>query len=97
MRSKDAPDELFSAPLLAGFQETAAYRIYTKASSKDKLIVQVADSFGDRREAVGESVVAMLIPLLAFILASGLAIWTMVKRVLNPIEELQRAICNKNE
>lgn len=97
MRSKDAPDELFSAPLLAGFQETAAYRIYTKASSKDKLIVQVADSFGDRREAVGESVVAMLIPLLAFILASGLAIWTMVKRVLNPIGELQRAICNKNE
>ncbi|WP_439604905.1 sensor histidine kinase, partial [Shinella sp.] len=47
--------------------------------------------------AVGESAMAMAIPLFAFVVVGGLAVWMIVNRVLSPIEELGQAIDDKNE
>lgn len=96
LRSNDAPDKPFTSQLTAGFQDTDTYRIYTKVSPNNELFLQVADSFGDRRDAVRESAAAMLIPLLAFIPASSLAIWIIVNRTLRPIDKLRRAIGSKD-
>ncbi len=60
------------------------------------LFLQVADRFKNRREAVRESTVTLLIPLVALIPASIFAIWFIVGRALRPIETLRRDIGTKD-
>jgi two-component system OmpR family sensor kinase len=96
LRSNDAPAEPFAAPLRTGFYDTTTARIYTEMTADGSLFLQVADRFKNRREAVRESSVTLLIPLVALIPASIFAIWFIVGRALRPIEELRRDIGTKD-
>jgi len=96
LRSNDAPVEPFDAPLRTGFYDTPTARIYTEMTADGSLFLQVADRFKNRREAVRESTVTLLIPLVALIPASIFAIWFIVGRALRPIETLRRDIGTKD-
>ena len=95
-RSTDAQQQPFDAPLNTGFADTARHRIYTGASADGTLFLQVADRFSNRREAVRESAVTMLIPLVVLIPVSVFAIWLIVGRTLRPIDALRTAISTKD-
>lgn len=96
LRSRDAPQTVFDAPLESGFHDTSRYRIYTAADVDRTLFVQVADRFDHRWEAVRESAVAMLIPLLVVVPGSFIAIWLIVGRATRPIDALRNAIATKD-
>lgn len=96
LRSNDAPPEPFAGPLTHGFHNTQTHRIYTEATADGALFMQVADRFGNRREAVRESAATLLWPLLVLIPASIFAIWFIVGRALKPIEILRRDIGTKD-
>jgi two-component system OmpR family sensor kinase len=96
LRSNDAPAEPFDAPLRTGFHDTATARIYTEVTADGSLYLQVADQFNNRREAVRESAVTLLIPLAVLVPASIFAIWFIVGRALKPIERLRQDIAEKD-
>lgn len=96
LRSHDAPQTAFEAPLSIGFHDTARHRIYTAADAGLTLYVQVADRFSHRREAVRESAVSMLIPLIVLIPGSFITIWLIVGRATKPIDTLRGAIASKD-
>jgi two-component system OmpR family sensor kinase len=96
LRSNDAPAEPFRAPLVAGFHDTDTARIYTEKTTDGALFLQVADRFKNRREAVRESAVTLLIPLIALIPASIFAIWFIVGRALKPLDTLRQDIATKD-
>ena len=96
LRSNDAPSEPFSAPLTQGFHDTQSHRIYTEATADGTLFMQVADRFGNRREAVRESAATLLWPLIVLIPASIFAVWFVVGRALKPIETLRQDIATKD-
>lgn len=96
LRSHDAPETPFDAPLSVGFHDTQRHRIYTAANADLTLFVQVADRLSHRREAVRESAVTMLIPLILLVPGSYLAIWLIVGRATRPIGALRGAIATKD-
>lgn len=96
LRSNDAPSEPFPAPLATGFHDSDTARIYTEKTSDGTLFLQVADRFKNRREAVRESAVTLLIPLIAIVPASIFAIWFVVGRALKPIDALRQDIGTKD-
>ncbi|OJF90760.1 histidine kinase [Rhizobium sp. 58] len=96
LKSDDAPSDPLQTVLDTGFSDTPSYRIFTAVSSDGEFFLQVADRFANRREAVRESAVTMLIPLLALIPASVFAIWVIVGRALKPLEMLRREIATKD-
>lgn len=96
LRSKDAPSAPFDVPLNAGFHDAETRRIYTAVSADGLLYLQAADRFSNRREAVRESAVTMLIPLAVLVPVSVLAIWLVVGRALRPIDQLRESISQKD-
>jgi two-component system OmpR family sensor kinase len=96
LRSNNASPEPFDAPLVRGFHNNDRQRIYTEATADGALFIQVADRLGNRREAVRESAVTLLLPLIVLIPASILAIWLILGRALRPIEMLRRNIATKD-
>lgn len=96
LRSKDAPTAPFDVPLKEGFHDTETRRIYTAVSTDNLLFLQAADRFSNRREAVRESAVTMLIPLAVLVPVSILAIWLVVGRALRPVETLRVSISQKD-
>ncbi|QFY62466.1 sensor histidine kinase [Rhizobium grahamii] len=96
LRSNDAPAEPFPAPLATGFKDSETARIYTESTADGRLFLQVADRFKNRREAVRESAVTLLIPLAVLVPSSILVIWLIVNRSLKPLDTLREDIGTKD-
>src|SRR5690606_37116019 len=96
LRSPDAPETPLSTPLSIGFHDAKTARFYTAANKELTVFVQAADRLSNRREAVLESLAAMLIPLLLLVPGSYLAIWLIVRRAAQPMDRLRDAIATKD-
>ena len=96
IRSHDAPEQAFDAPLDAGFWKNDTYRFYTATNEAGTIAVQVADAFENREEALQEGAMALFLPLILLIPASGAAIWLVVQHVLRPVERLRGEIETKD-
>jgi two-component system OmpR family sensor kinase len=83
-------------PLTAGFHDSEKYRFYTAASANGAIFLQVADQFSNRREAVRESAVTMLIPLAILLPLSLLLMAWITRRAVDPINKLREAISEKD-
>lgn len=92
LRSHDAQREPFDAPLKTGFYETNSHRIYTEEAVSGTLFLQVADHLDNRREAVREGAVSLLVPLIFLVPLSSLIVWTVVRRSLKPVDSFGREI-----
>lgn len=84
-RSSTAP---FPVPLKPGFSETATHRVFTQAADGNRLFLQTADPLYHRREAMLETAMALLIPILLLAPISVLAILVVVRQSLAPITTL---------
>ncbi|PKA42435.1 two-component sensor histidine kinase [Rhizobium sullae] len=96
LRSADASAEPFDAPLANGFHDTDRYRIYTARAGDGLSFLQVADRLDERREAVRESALILLVPLLVLAPACVLAVWLIVRRAMRPIDTLRQEIATKD-
>lgn len=96
IRSHDAPVEPFEAPLKRGFWENDDARFYTATAVDGTVFVQVADAIANRNEAVTEGGMALFLPVLVLIPVSIGLIWLIVRRTLAPVDDLRRAIEEKD-
>lgn len=96
IRSHDAPEQAFETPLKAGFWKDATYQFYTATEESAKVFIQVADAFENREEALREGAIALFLPLALLIPVSGIAIWLVVRRAVQPVGDLRRDIESKD-
>jgi len=96
LRSHDAQEAPFDAPLKRGFYDTATSRIYTEEAVSGTLFLQVSDQLRNRREAVRESATAMLAPLIFLVPLNLLIIWLLVRRSLKPVDFLRAEIGSRD-
>lgn len=89
-------DSPFSDPSQLGFWDGEAYRVYTAVSADGTHVVQVADAFENRREAILEASGALLLPLLLLVPATFFAIVFAVRRHLRPIAVLRQEIASRD-
>lgn len=92
LRSHDAPEAAFSAPLIPGYFDTPQYRIYTQADTGNAVFLQVADPLEHRREAAKEGATTLILPMILLAPLSIIAIWFIVWRALAPIAVLRDEI-----
>ncbi|RWX80948.1 HAMP domain-containing histidine kinase [Neorhizobium lilium] len=96
IRSHDAPEQAFQAPLKAGFWKNDTYQFYTADSEDHTVFVQVADAFANRVEALHEGAMALFLPLILLVPASGVAIWVIARRAVRPVDQLRGEIETKD-
>jgi two-component system OmpR family sensor kinase len=96
IRSHDASEKPFEAPLKRGFWKNDAYQFYTARAADNTVFVQVADALDNRTEAVTEGGMALFLPVLILIPVSVLLIWLIVRRTLAPVDDLRKAIEEKD-
>lgn len=96
MRSHDAPEAPFPAPLIEGFVTVSPWRIYTTGDPGSGLYIQVAESVERRNSALWGSAAALLLPLLLLIPASILGIRWAVERGMRPLRRLGSEVARRD-
>jgi len=92
LQSHDADPRVFGAKPRQGFSETPTHRIYGEGAISDTLYIEVAEPLDHRREAVLETSLALLIPLILLIPISLVGVWWVIKRSLRQVVLLQQSI-----
>jgi two-component system OmpR family sensor kinase len=92
LRSHDAGTAPFAAPLSTGYFDAPTQRIYTITGRSGTVFLQVADPMSHREEAMAEGAIVLVLPLLALVPLSVIAIWLTVRRALAPVGSLRAAI-----
>ncbi|EJN02117.1 HAMP domain-containing sensor histidine kinase [Phyllobacterium sp. YR531] len=96
LHSHDVSATPFVAPLKRGFFQDDISRFYTVSAANNTIFVQVADSMAHRTEAAVEGGLALLLPVLVLIPASIIGIWLIVRRSIEPVNDLRQAISDKD-
>lgn len=96
LHSHDVSPTPFVAPLKRGFFQDDVSRFYTVPAANNTIFVQVADSMAHRTEAAVEGGLALLLPVLVLIPASIIGIWLIVRRSIEPVNDLREAIAGKD-
>jgi two-component system OmpR family sensor kinase len=92
LRSHDAPDTPFDAPLSPGFADSGRWRIYTLSSSGHDIFIQVAEAAEHRSQSLIGSILALLWPIALLIPLSALGIFLAVRNGLRPVRVLSAEI-----
>ena len=92
LRSHDAPTVPYAAPLKTGFFDTSELRIYTEGAVSNTAFIQVAEPHGHRFDAVRDSALTLLAPLLLLIPVSAFVIIWIVNHAMAPVIDLNQAI-----
>lgn len=96
LHSHDSAAEPFEVALDPGFADTATQRIFTVVTPDGNYVLQVADAFANRREAIVEAGSALLLPVLILVPASIFAVIVVVRRTLQPVQTLRDEIGKKD-
>ncbi len=92
LNSSDIVSGVFPAPVSEGFWEDQTARYYTVSAVNGTLFVQVADQMRNRREAINEGALALLLPIFVLVPFSLYIIRLVAKRSVAPVSELSFAI-----
>lgn len=94
LRSHDAPEIPFVAPLAAGFANVPPWRVYTTGIGD--LYVQVAEGEARRAGAVWQAALAMALPLALFLPLAAVIILVAVRSGLAPLRDLGREVAARD-
>ncbi|UKV16141.1 ATP-binding protein [Thalassospiraceae bacterium SW-3-3] len=97
LRSYNAQENPFEAPLIEGFYNEQDFRIYTAVLSAGQRIIQVAEPLEHRREALFESVMAQFLPIVLLIPAVIIGVIVALRRGLSPVLRVRDAIEERGE
>jgi len=92
LQSHDADPRVFGTVPREGFSETSTHRIYGESAISDTLYIEVAEPLAHRREAVLDTSLALLLPLILLIPISLVGVWWVIKRSLRRVVLLQQSI-----
>lgn len=91
-RSTKAEADQFDVPLVPGFENTHAWRIYTLHHPVRNVYLQVADPLEDRRAAVNRTLAGLIALLLALLPLLAVVLRRAAQRGLQPLQQLAQAI-----
>lgn len=97
LRSQNAPDTPFDAPLERGFSDGDEVRVYTSVTGNGDLFMQVAEPTEHRNEAILETMVSQFTPLIFLIPVTILAVVYSVTRALGPVRRVRNEIEARGE
>ncbi|PKR56731.1 two-component sensor histidine kinase [Thalassospira lohafexi] len=97
LRSANAEEEPFSAPLLEGFYTDDHFRIYSAVVKDGARIIQIAEPLSHRREALIASVSAQFLPIIVLIPAVIIGIIFAVRQGLQPVRRVRDDIEARSE
>jgi two-component system OmpR family sensor kinase len=92
LQSHDADPRIFGAIPREGFSQTLTHRIYGESAISETLYIEVAEPLDHRREAVLDTSLALLLPLIFLIPISLVGVWWVIKRSLRRVVLLQQSI-----
>src|SRR5680860_275906 len=92
LQSHDADPRVFGTVPREGFSDTSTHRIYGESAISDTLYIEVAEPLAHRREAVLDTSLALLLPLILLIPISLVGVWWVIKRSLRRVVLLQQSI-----
>lgn len=92
LQSHDADPRIFDAMPREGFSDTATHRIYGESAIGNTLYIEVAEPLAHRREAILDTSLALLLPLLLLIPVSLVGVWWVIKLSLRRVVFLQQSI-----
>ncbi len=95
LRSHDAPEKPFTSELEPGFVNTEAQRVFTEATADGAVFIQVAETHAHRHEALWESGMALVLPILLLAPLSAWVIRRIVYRGMSPMISIQREISDR--
>lgn len=95
LHSHDADEAAFPGPLREGFRTTADHRIFARAAVSGSYVIEVAEPLEHRREAMLESVGALVAPIFLLVPLSLAVIHWVVRRALRPIEHLRAEVTER--
>jgi two-component system OmpR family sensor kinase len=90
LRSQDGVDALFAGGPVEGFRDANRQRIFSLRVGD--VVVEVAEPLSERREAVREAVVALVLPLLVLVPLSLIAVVVVVARAMRPVDRLRAEV-----
>ena len=92
LRSHDAPDAPFAAPLVRGFADSGPWRVYTIGTVPGDMFIQVAEASQHRTDSLWSSVLSLLWPIALLVPLSAFGIFLAVRSGLRPVREFSREI-----
>ncbi|HSV59684.1 MAG TPA: HAMP domain-containing sensor histidine kinase [Variovorax sp.] len=95
MRTADAPAQ-FEVPLVPGFANAGAWRIYTVQHPTRELFLQVADPLEERRSALNRTLLGLIIPLAALLPLLALVLRNIARKELRPLQWLAGEIAQRS-
>lgn len=92
LHSHDAPGDPYDMPLATGFFHAGDLYGYSEGNADRSLFIQVVELEGHRPEAIIDSAMGLLFPLILLLPLAGLAIYVIVRRAMLPLHRLRREI-----
>ena len=92
LQSHAVDPSIFGTQPREGFFATTTHRFYGASAVSDTIYIEVAEPLAHRREAVLETILALLTPLLLLIPVSLLGVWWLIRRSLRRVIVLQQLI-----
>lgn len=85
MRSHSADDSTFPPYDGMGFRQTPTHRIYSDAALQGTITLSVAEPLAHRIDVAQETLIALVLPLIALVPLSFLGVLLLVRRTLRPV------------
>lgn len=96
LHSQNAVLADFDGQLADGVSDTATLRVFQLRDAQTGFRIEVAEPHAERREAVMETVRAMILPLFILVPLLGLGIVTFIRRALAPVNRFHDEITRRD-
>lgn len=96
LRSGDAPAEALNVPLANGFTNLAQRRVYTYKHPEFPVYIHIADSLDHRREAMFETMLTLLLPMLVMLPLMAWLVHTITRKGLAEVGLIALEIGKRN-
>lgn len=95
LRSHDAPQEPFIAPLTEGFANSGPWRVYSLGTPERDIFIQVGEAAAHRTESLWGSLVSLLWPIGVLVPISAIGILLAVRSGLAPVRAFSAKISER--
>jgi len=96
MRSHAAPTQALTPRLEPGFQKTAGYWVYIEKSRNGQYLLALAEKTKHRRDTLLSTLQVLLMPLLALLPLSALAMLWIARQAKQPLQKLDAELARRS-